>query len=77
MLGSFAYLIELWGPPPMAEVDRNGDGRMDEEEQQAWIDTELTGEGWIVPHRVKHPVRTESKFGGTDTKRLTIKVSGT
>lgn len=68
MLGSFAYLIELWGQPPMAEVDRNGDGRMDEEEQQAWIDTELTGEGWIVPHRVKHPDLGDIWIGGSAKK---------
>ena len=54
MLGAFSYLIELWGPPPIADVDRNADGRMDEDEQQAWFQTELTGEGWILPHKVKH-----------------------
>jgi hypothetical protein len=68
MLGAFSYLIELWGPPPMAEVDRNGDGRMDENEQQAWIDTELTGEGWIVPHKVKHPDLGEVWIGSSAKK---------
>lgn len=68
MLGAFAYLVELWGPPPMAEVDRNGDGRMDEDEQQAWFDTELTGDGWIAPHKVKHPDLGEVWIGGSAKK---------
>ena len=68
MLGAFAYLIELWGPPPVADADRNNDGRVDEEELQAWMDTELTGEGWIVPHPFKHPDLGDIWIGGSARK---------
>jgi hypothetical protein len=68
MLGAFSYLVELWGPPPLADVDRNADGRMDEAEQQAWYDTELTGEGWIVPRKFKHPDLGEIWIGGSAKK---------
>jgi len=68
MLGAYSYLIELWGPPPIADVDRNADGRMDEDEQQAWYQTELTGEGWILPHKVKHPDLGDIWIGGSAKK---------
>jgi hypothetical protein len=68
MLGAFSYLIELWGPPPLAEVDRNNDGRIDDAEMMAWYDTELTGEGWITPHKVNHPDLGEIWIGGTAKK---------
>ncbi|HEX7484802.1 MAG TPA: M14 family metallopeptidase [Vicinamibacterales bacterium] len=68
MLGAYAYLIELWGPPPLADADRNGDGRVDEEELQAWMDTELTGEGWIAPHKFRHPDLGDIWIGGSARK---------
>jgi len=68
MLGAFSYLIELWGPPPIGEVDRNNDGRIDDDEMEAWYATELTGEGWITPHKVKHPDFGDIWIGGTARK---------
>jgi hypothetical protein len=55
VLGAFAYLIELWGQPPLVDADRNNDGRVDQDEVQAWMNTELTGGGWIEPRPFKHP----------------------
>jgi len=69
MLGSFAYLIELWGPPT-EDADENGDGRVTDEELVKWIDIELTGEGWIDPHRVDHPDLGEIWIGGTRKKHV-------
>ena len=68
MLGAYAYLIELWGRPPLAYADRNNDGTVDDEEYLAWIDTELTGEGWIAPHTFNHPDLGEVWIGGTSKK---------
>jgi hypothetical protein len=68
MIGAFAYLIELWGRPPLADADRNNDGTVDDEEYGAWLDTELTGEGWITPHRFNHPDLGEVWIGGTSKK---------
>ncbi len=68
MLGAYSYLIELWGRPPLADADRNNDGTVDDEEYLAWIDTELTGEGWITPHKVNHPDLGEIWIGGTSMK---------
>ena len=69
MRGAFAYLIELWGSPP--DADENGDGRVSEEEMMHWIDLDLTGEGWIVPHKVKHPDLGEIWIGGSAKKHIT------
>ena len=69
MLGAFAYLIELWGSP-VSEADQNGDGRVDEEERMMWIDTELTGEGWITPRKFQHPDLGEIWIGGTTKKHV-------
>jgi hypothetical protein len=68
MLGAFSYLIELWGQPPLAEVDRNNDGRVDQDELEAWHESDLLGEGWIAPHRVKHPDLGDIWIGGTAKK---------
>ncbi|MGE5361020.1 MAG: M14 family metallopeptidase [Bacteroidales bacterium] len=67
-LGAFSYLIELWGRPPLFDADRNNDGRVDDDEYLAWIDTEMTGEGWILPHKVKHPDLGDIWIGGTSKK---------
>jgi len=69
MLGSYSYLIELWGRATF-EADQNGDGRVDEEEYLMWVDTELTGEGWITPHKVAHPDLGEVWIGGTAKKHM-------
>lgn len=69
MLGAYSYLIELWGSPDF-DADENGDGRVSEEEYLKWIDIELTGEGWIMPHKVKHPDLGEVWIGGTPRKHL-------
>jgi hypothetical protein len=66
MLGAYAYLIELWGRPGDADLD--GDGSVDEEEYLAWIDRDLTGEGWIAPKAFKHPDLGEVWIGGTGRK---------
>lgn len=70
LLGAYSYLIELWGTPAF-EADENADGRVTEEEMLKWIDVELAGEGWIVPHRVKHPDLGEVWIGGTAKKHIT------
>jgi hypothetical protein len=68
-LGAFAYLIELWGSVA-SEADLNNDGRVDDEEYMKWIDTELTGEGWITPHKFNHPDLGEIWIGGTAKKHV-------
>jgi len=67
MLGAYAYLIELWGSPAFA-ADENNDGRVSQEEILKWIDTELMGEGWIMPHKVNHPDLGEVWIGGSQKK---------
>jgi len=67
MLGAYGYLIELWGSP-VDEADEDGDGRVSDEEYLKWCDIELTGEGWISPHRVDHPDLGEIWIGGTRKK---------
>jgi hypothetical protein len=69
MLGVYGYLIELWGTP-VFEADVNDDGRVSDEEYLKWIDTELTGEGWIMPHKVDHPDLGEIWIGGSPKKHL-------
>ncbi len=68
MLGAFSYLIELWGRPPAFDADRNNDGAVDEAEVLSWIDTEMTGEGWITPKKFKHPDLGDVWIGGTSKK---------
>jgi hypothetical protein len=68
MLGAFAYLIELWGAPPAFDADRNANGTVDDKETLEWIDTELTGEGWIVPKKFNHPDLGDVWIGGTSKK---------
>jgi hypothetical protein len=67
MLGAYSYLIELWGSPAF-EADEDGDGRVSDDEYLKWIDTELTGEGWVMPHKVDHPDLGEIWIGGTRKK---------
>ena len=67
MLGAYSYLIELWGTPDF-EADEDGDGRVTDEEYLKWVDTELTGAGWIDPHQVDHPDLGEIWIGGTRQK---------
>lgn len=69
MLGAYAYLIELWGPPT-EDADENGDGRVSDEEMVKWIDIELTGEGWIDPHPVRHPDLGDIWIGGSRKKHV-------
>jgi hypothetical protein len=69
MLGAYGYLIELWGSPDF-EADEDGDGRVSDDEYLKWIDTELTGEGWIMPHKVNHPDLGEIWIGGSPKKHL-------
>ena len=69
MLGAYGYLIELWGSPEF-EADENNDGRVSDDEYLKWIDTELTGEGWIAPHKVDHPDLGEIWIGGSPKKHL-------
>lgn len=69
MLGAYSYLIELWGSN--AEfADMDGDGRVSDDEMLQWIDIELTGEGWIDPHKVDHPDLGEIWIGGTPKKHI-------
>jgi len=67
MLGAYSYLIELWGSPAF-DADVDGDGRVSDEEYLKWIDIELTGEGWVKPHKCKHPDLGEIWIGGTRKK---------
>jgi hypothetical protein len=69
MLGAYSYLIELWGSP-VVEADLNNDNQVSDEEHVAWIDTELMGEGWIVPHRFMHPDLGAIWIGGTARKHV-------
>ncbi|MBZ5496696.1 MAG: hypothetical protein LAP85_09855 [Acidobacteriia bacterium] len=69
MLGAYSYLIELWGSA-VSEADLNNDGRVDDDEYMKWIDTELTGEGWITPHKFNHPDLGEIWIGGTAKKHV-------
>lgn len=70
MLGAYAYLIELWGRS-VSEADRNGDGRVDDDEFIAWIDTDLNGQAWITPRKFDHPDLGEVWIGGTSKKHTT------
>jgi hypothetical protein len=69
MLGVYSYLIELWGSP-VFEADDDSDGRVSDNEYLKWVDTELTGEGWISPHKVNHPDLGEIWIGGSPKKHL-------
>lgn len=69
MLGAYSYLIELWGSPTQ-DIDVDGDGRGDQEEYMDWIDIEMTGEGWIVPHKFDHPDLGEIWIGGSAKKHM-------
>ncbi len=66
--GAYGYLIELWGTH--MDADANGDGRVSQEERMDWIDIELTGEGWIMPHKVDHPDLGEVWIGGSMRKHI-------
>jgi len=69
MLGAYSYLVELWGSPvDMADTDN--DGRLSDEEYMKWIDLDLAGEGWIVPHKVDHPDLGEIWIGGSARKHM-------
>lgn len=69
MLGAYSYLIELWGSPStLADIDN--DGRVSNEEYMKWIDLDLTGEGWIDPHKVDHPDLGEVWIGGSAKKHM-------
>ncbi len=70
MLGAYSYLIELWGSA-VSEADVNDDGRVDDEEMMQWIDTELTGEGWIAPRPFKHPDLGNIWIGSSAMKHVT------
>jgi hypothetical protein len=69
MLGAYSYLIELWGTPSF-DADEDGDGRVSDEEYLKWIDIELTGEGWILPHKVTHPDLGNIWIGGSPKKHM-------
>lgn len=69
MLGAYSYLIELWGTPTF-DADENGDGRVSDDEYLKWIDVELAGEGWVLPHKCQHPDLGEIWIGGTPKKHL-------
>jgi hypothetical protein len=69
MLGTYSYLIELWGSA-VSEADVDGDGRVDDQEYMEWIDTELMGEGWITPHKHNHPDLGEIWIGSTAKKHV-------
>jgi hypothetical protein len=69
MMGAYAYLVELWGTPTH-DIDINGDGRASDEEYMQWIDIEMTGEGWITPHKAKHPDLGEIWIGGSAKKHM-------
>lgn len=67
MLGAYSYLIELWGSP-VFDADENDDGRVSDKEYLKWIDLELSGEGWIKPHKCIHPDLGEIWIGGSRKK---------
>ena len=67
-IGAYGYLIELWGSH--MDADKNGDGRVDQDERMEWLDIELTGEGWIMPHKVAHPDLGEVWVGGSARKHI-------
>jgi hypothetical protein len=69
MLGAYSYLIELWGDP-VSEADIDGDGEVSDEEFMKWIDLELMGDGWVLPHKFKHPDLGEVWIGGTSRKHV-------
>jgi hypothetical protein len=69
MLGAYGYLIELWGSNT-EYADMDGDGRVSDKEMLDWIDIELTGEGWINPHKVNHPDLGEIWIGGSQKKHI-------
>jgi len=69
MLGAYSYLIELWGSPTDL-ADTDNDGRLSDEEYMKWIDLDLTGEGWINPHKVNHPDLGEIWIGGSAKKHM-------
>lgn len=69
MFGAYGYLIELWGSPAF-EADIDNDNQVSDEEYMQWIDTELMGEGWIVPHKVNHPDLGEVWIGGSTRKHI-------
>ena len=69
MLGAYSYLIELWGSPAF-DADVNDDGRVSAEERMDWIDIELTGDGWILPHTFDHPDLGEIWIGGSQKKHI-------
>ncbi len=69
MLVAYAYLIELWGTPAF-DADQDGDGRVSDEEMLKWVDLELSGEGWINPHKVEHPDLGEIWIGGSPKKHM-------
>jgi hypothetical protein len=69
MFGAYSYLIELWGSPAF-EADIDVDGEVSDEEFMKWIDLELMGEGWVLPHKAKHPDVGEVWIGGTSRKHV-------
>jgi len=69
MFGAYSYLIELWGDPT-SEADINDDGEVDDEEMMKWIDLELMGEGWVMPHKATHADLGEVWIGGTSRKHI-------
>jgi len=69
MLGAYSYLIELWGSPAF-DADVNDDGQVSNQERLDWIDIELTGEGWIMPHTYDHPDLGEIWIGGSQKKNI-------
>ncbi len=69
LLGNYAYLIELWGDPAF-EADLDGDNRVSDDEYMKWVDIELTGDGWINPHPVRHPDLGDIWIGGSGKKHV-------
>ncbi|MBT5426467.1 MAG: hypothetical protein HOK84_09740, partial [Bacteroidetes bacterium] len=69
MLGAYSYLIELWGSPTY-DIDVDNDGRGSQDEYMDWIDIEMTGEGWINPHKFDHPDLGEIWIGGSAKKHM-------
>jgi hypothetical protein len=69
MLGAYAYLIELWGSP-VFDADEDDDGQVSDDELLKWIDIELTGEGWITPHKCMHSDLGEIWIGGSRKKHI-------